>query len=158
MSTLPPPRTIRFYFEWTQCRANVASEDNENDWLLRVWVKTRFLQMVSVERVIEYTKLQSEEDMRRPHEKYQDEELGAYWPEKGGIEFENVFVKYKDVYVLKDLTFNILPGQKVEFCWDAPWTEIKTFRSVLLDVLVLENQHWFECSSVSRNTVLEESL
>uniref|UniRef100_A0A1I7UQC4 Channel conductance-controlling ATPase n=1 Tax=Caenorhabditis tropicalis TaxID=1561998 RepID=A0A1I7UQC4_9PELO len=69
--------------------------------------------MVSVERMLEYTKLKSEEDMRRPHDKYLDDVLQKSWPSKGQIEFENVRVKYGDIYVLNNLNFVILQGQKI---------------------------------------------
>ncbi|CAL2049862.1 unnamed protein product [Caenorhabditis brenneri] len=69
--------------------------------------------MVSVERILEYTELESEEDMRRPHDKYLDEHLENSWPSRGQIEFEDVRVKYGDNYVLNNLNFVILQGQKI---------------------------------------------
>ncbi|CAI2356957.1 unnamed protein product [Caenorhabditis sp. 36 PRJEB53466] len=69
--------------------------------------------MVSVERVLEYTVLKSEESMRRPHEPYLDDDLGQSWPAKGDIEFDNVSVKYGETKVLKNVTCVILGGQKV---------------------------------------------
>ncbi|KAF1747740.1 hypothetical protein GCK72_024206 [Caenorhabditis remanei] len=69
--------------------------------------------MVSIERILEYTELKSEEEMRRPHDKYLDDVLEKSWPSKGQIEFENVRVKYGDTYVLNNLNFVIFQGQKI---------------------------------------------
>lgn len=71
--------------------------------------------MVSVERVLEYTKLKSEEEARRPHDAYLDKQLLNSWPTKGEIEFENVSVNYGETKVLKNLSFVVLGGQKVSY-------------------------------------------
>lgn len=68
--------------------------------------------MVSIERILEYTELKAEEDMRRPHDEYLDNAL-TEWPSKGEIEFENVCVKYGETYVLNKINFTILQGQKI---------------------------------------------
>ncbi|CAO4385214.1 unnamed protein product [Caenorhabditis nigoni] len=69
--------------------------------------------MVSIERILEYTELKSEEDLRRPHDTYLDDSLKNAWPTKGQIEFEDVRVKYGETYVLNNLNFVILEGQKI---------------------------------------------
>ncbi|ULT81994.1 hypothetical protein L3Y34_011748 [Caenorhabditis briggsae] len=69
--------------------------------------------MVSIERILEYTELKSEEDLRRPHDTYLDDSLKNAWPTKGQIEFEDVRVKYGETYVLNNLSFVILEGQKI---------------------------------------------
>lgn len=37
------------------------------------------------------------------------------WPESGRVEFENVFLKYRPTteYILKDLSFEVKPGEKI---------------------------------------------
>ncbi|CAK1599799.1 unnamed protein product [Parnassius mnemosyne] len=67
-------------------------------------------QMTSVERVLEYSKLQMEENMETgPTTTPQD------WPSEGRLEFDNVCMKYgpEDPYVLKNLTFVLESGWKV---------------------------------------------
>ncbi|KAJ2805337.1 hypothetical protein H4R20_002130, partial [Coemansia guatemalensis] len=66
--------------------------------------------MTHLERIIEYTELPSEAaniiDDRRPDDS---------WPEQGMVEFRNYSTRYRDGLdlVLKDLSFRVLPRQKV---------------------------------------------
>ncbi|XP_068628827.1 ATP-binding cassette sub-family C member 4-like [Battus philenor] len=67
-------------------------------------------QMTSVERVLEYSRLPSEENMEEgPINPPKD------WPSKGAVKFENVSMKYDDdgPFVLRDLNFEIESGWKV---------------------------------------------
>ena len=66
-------------------------------------------QMVSVERVHEYTSIPSETD------KYYQSDSIADWPKSGDITFKNVYMKYRPdlPYVLYDLSFEIKAGEKV---------------------------------------------
>lgn len=68
------------------------------------------LQMTSVERIKQYTKLDPEEDTNK---KYRP--IPENWPLNGGIELKNVSFSYDKSLpdVLKSLTVNILPGEKV---------------------------------------------
>ena len=63
--------------------------------------------MTSVERVIEYTKLDSE--------KSGDLIADSTWPQHGLISTKDVHMKYADnlPYVLQSLSFEILPREKV---------------------------------------------
>ncbi|KAJ8954552.1 hypothetical protein NQ318_000786, partial [Aromia moschata] len=64
--------------------------------------------MTSVERIQEYTEIVAEKD-----EKVVDPP--RFWPEKGGIRFDNVCLRYSvDLpYVLKNLAFNINAREKI---------------------------------------------
>ncbi|XP_066999504.1 ATP-binding cassette sub-family C member 4 [Anabrus simplex] len=68
-------------------------------------------QMTSVERVLEYTKIDKEADLEsKPEMKPIDT-----WPSKGAIQFDHMFLSYteNDPPVLKDLNFKIEPNHKV---------------------------------------------
>lgn len=67
--------------------------------------------MVAVERVEEYTKLDSEGDRKTST----DNDLPPDWPSKGRIEFSNAKLRYRDglPLVLKGLNISIPPGSKV---------------------------------------------
>lgn len=68
-------------------------------------------QMTSVERVLEYSSLESEP----PLESQPDKKPKETWPEHGKIEFSKVYLRYSanEPWVLKNLNFTILPLQKV---------------------------------------------
>lgn len=68
-------------------------------------------QMTSVERVLEYTKVEKETDL----ETHPTQKPSSDWPAKGMIEFDHMDLKYSpaDPPVLKDLNFRIKPAQKV---------------------------------------------
>ncbi|EGI58008.1 Putative multidrug resistance-associated protein lethal(2)03659 [Acromyrmex echinatior] len=68
-------------------------------------------QMTSVERILEYSKVDSEP----PLESIPDKKPKSEWPQEGKIEFKNVFLRYAPLEppVLKDLTFVIFPREKI---------------------------------------------
>ncbi|XP_044009489.1 probable multidrug resistance-associated protein lethal(2)03659 [Aphidius gifuensis] len=68
-------------------------------------------QMTSVERVYEYTILESES----PLESLPGEELPPDWPTEGKIEFKNVYLSYgpDEAPVLKNLSFTINEREKI---------------------------------------------
>ncbi|KAL0104937.1 hypothetical protein PUN28_016527 [Cardiocondyla obscurior] len=68
-------------------------------------------QMTSVERILEYSKVDSEP----PLESTPDKKPKSEWPENGKIEFKNVFLRYAPLEppVLKNLNFVIFPREKV---------------------------------------------
>lgn len=67
-------------------------------------------QMTSTERVLEYSKLQPEAELRIPG-KVEDEN----WPSKGNIVFKNVSLRYSrdSEPVLREITFKVRAGEKV---------------------------------------------
>ena len=69
------------------------------------------LKMVSVERVLEFSKL----PLEAPLESEDKKKLPADWPQQGCIFVENANLKYSDdsPVILKDLSFNIKPKEKV---------------------------------------------
>lgn len=76
-------------------------------WGMRQWSELEN-QMTSVERVLEYTKLESE-PVR------EEKPLPLNWPERGHIQFKDVKLRYSenDPYVLKSLSFKVLPKEKI---------------------------------------------
>ncbi|CAG9863581.1 unnamed protein product [Phyllotreta striolata] len=68
-------------------------------------------QMTSVERILEYNNIEKEGQL----ESDPDKKPPASWPEKGKLEFRQLFLKYfpQDPFVLKDLTFLIQPKEKI---------------------------------------------
>lgn len=76
-------------------------------WGMRQWSELEN-QMTSVERIVEYTKLENEPERK-------EVQLPLNWPEKGCIEFKNVKLKYNesDPHVLKGLSFVIKPKEKI---------------------------------------------
>ncbi|XP_033334914.2 ATP-binding cassette sub-family C member 4 isoform X1 [Megalopta genalis] len=68
-------------------------------------------QMTSVERVLEYSKVDSEP----PLESTPDKEPKDSWPEEGKIEFKNLHLRYDPAEepVLKNLNFVIYPQEKI---------------------------------------------
>ena len=69
--------------------------------------------LVSVERIAEYTELDSEREWTR--EVNQNPEIPDGWPRRGEIEFVNYSVRYREGLdlVLKDLNLKIEAGEKV---------------------------------------------
>lgn len=67
--------------------------------------------VVSVERVVEYTHLQSEGKVTIPQNKMDD-----LWPLEGRVEFRNYSASYRPQLelALKNLTFHIKPMEKVK--------------------------------------------
>lgn len=88
----------------TQCITLIGSLQ----WGMRQWSELEN-QMTSVERILEYTRLDSE-----PERKHADN-LPKDWPANGKIEFQNVSLKYNenDPYVLKSLNFTVQSKEKV---------------------------------------------
>lgn len=76
-------------------------------WGMRQWSELEN-QMTSVERVIEYTQLESEPNR-------EEKALPIDWPQHGHIEFKNVKLRYNesDPYVLKGISFKIQPNEKI---------------------------------------------
>uniref|UniRef100_A0A0U9HSG5 Putative ABCC protein n=1 Tax=Chrysomela populi TaxID=154003 RepID=A0A0U9HSG5_CHRPP len=77
-------------------------------WGMRQWTELEN-NMTSVERVLEYTKLESEPERKL------EKPLPVNWGEKGQIEFKDVKLRYSDSdpYVLKDLNFLVQPQEKI---------------------------------------------
>lgn len=69
-------------------------------------------QMTSVERVIQYTKL----DKEGPFESDATKKPHRDWPQNGAVSFENLSLRYSPTEppVLKNLNFQIKPGEKVK--------------------------------------------
>ncbi|XP_074648822.1 multidrug resistance-associated protein 1-like isoform X2 [Tubulanus polymorphus] len=65
---------------------------------------------VSVERIIEYTRIRSEADWVKPYRRTPDS-----WPEQGRVEFKDYSVRYRPGLdlVLKDVNAIVEPGEKV---------------------------------------------
>nr|CAD7423625.1 unnamed protein product [Timema monikensis] len=68
-------------------------------------------QMTSVERVLEYTKVEHEPAF----DSTEDKKPSKAWPSEGNISFNSVFLRYDkhEKPVLKNLNFNILSSEKV---------------------------------------------
>lgn len=68
--------------------------------------------MVSVERVLEYGRLPSEDKLDKPGV---DENLPEGWPKRGHIEFNKVSLRYSPdtPYVLQNVTIDVKPGEKI---------------------------------------------
>ncbi|XP_060535204.1 probable multidrug resistance-associated protein lethal(2)03659 isoform X2 [Cylas formicarius] len=77
-------------------------------WGMRQWSELEN-QMTSLERVLEYTKLESEP------ERSEETSIPADWPQHGAVQFKCVRLRYseKDPYVLKGLNFVVRPQEKV---------------------------------------------
>lgn len=77
------------------------------------------LQMVSVERVIAYSKLEPEAPLETLPS---GEKLPEEWPQHGGIRVQQMNFRYaKDTpYILKDISVDIKPGEKVGYVHAEP--------------------------------------
>ncbi|ODM98987.1 Multidrug resistance-associated protein 4 [Orchesella cincta] len=76
-------------------------------WGMRQSAETENL-MTSVERTIEYTKIEPEEDPNEPPPPAPDN-----WPKGGQIEFKELSLAYGTKKVLDNLNFVIKPGEKI---------------------------------------------
>lgn len=78
-------------------------------WGMRQWSELEN-HMTSMERLLEYTRIESEPGQEKPAEN-----ISKDWPEYGKIEFRQVSLRYNinDPYVLKNLTFTIHPKEKI---------------------------------------------
>lgn len=70
-------------------------------------------QLTSVERILQYTKL----DKEGPFESLPAKKPHRDWPQNGAIEFKNVTLRYipEEAPVLKNLNISIKAGEKVSF-------------------------------------------
>lgn len=68
-------------------------------------------QMTSVERILEYSKVENEP----PLESAPDKKPKSEWPQEGKVEFKNVFLRYAPLEppVLRNLNFVIFPREKI---------------------------------------------
>lgn len=78
-------------------------------WGMRQWSELEN-QMTSVERLLEYTKVESE-----PERKLPPANVSKNWPEYGKIEFYQVSLRYNNIdsYVLKNINIVIHPKEKI---------------------------------------------
>lgn len=88
----------------TQCMGLIGSLQ----WGMRQWSELEN-QMTSVERILEYTKVESEPN-REPAKLPSPD-----WPQLGRVEFRNVSLRYNpsEPYVLKNLNFTVQPREKI---------------------------------------------
>ncbi|CAF1669342.1 unnamed protein product, partial [Didymodactylos carnosus] len=79
------------------------------NWLVRMAsdIETN---IVSVERVNEYSQLESEAPWEKP-----DVKPPPHWPTQGGIQFIDLSTRYRGGLdlVLKNITIDVQPGEKV---------------------------------------------
>tara|TARA_B110000285_G_scaffold201044_1_gene235368 strand:- start:625 stop:897 length:273 start_codon:yes stop_codon:yes gene_type:complete len=68
--------------------------------------------MTCSQRIVDYTRLESEDDLQKPGDQ---KHLEANWPSKGEMCFENVSMKYRPQMdpSMIDVSMNIQPGMKV---------------------------------------------
>ncbi|OXA58099.1 Multidrug resistance-associated protein 4 [Folsomia candida] len=76
-------------------------------WAIRQSAETTN-HMASTERILEYISLSPEAPLELPEHKPPSD-----WPLNGEIKFNNVFLKYEDNFVLKNLNFDIHPQEKI---------------------------------------------
>ncbi|KAJ1666298.1 hypothetical protein EV178_002409 [Coemansia sp. RSA 1646] len=79
------------------------------NWSVRSYTEVEN-SMIQLERVVEYARLPSEAP-----EVIEDNRPNESWPEQGMVEFKNYSTRYREGLdlVLKDLTFRVMPNQKV---------------------------------------------
>ena len=89
------------------------------------------LQMVSVERVIDYTHLPSEAELQN------DTPLNSEWPKHGAITARNASFKYAEnqEHVLKEITFDVKPEEKVDI---KAFSQTKIFCSIFF-IYIFDN-------------------
>lgn len=77
-------------------------------WGMRQWTELEN-NMTSVERILEYTRLETEPERK------ENVALPTNWPERGLIEFNDVYLRYSSTepHVLKGLNFIIQPKEKI---------------------------------------------
>lgn len=80
-------------------------------WCVRLTVDIE-TQMVSVERILEYGRLESE---AAPVVASADGQLAPHWPSRGAIRFSRVCLRYSPdlPLVLKDVSFDVQPREKI---------------------------------------------
>uniref|UniRef100_A0A1Y1N6S3 Uncharacterized protein n=2 Tax=Photinus pyralis TaxID=7054 RepID=A0A1Y1N6S3_PHOPY len=76
-------------------------------WGMRQWSDLEN-QMTSVERVLEYSRIEKEEERT-------DTIPPSTWPEKGSISFESVSLRYSETepYILNNITFDVRATEKI---------------------------------------------
>lgn len=79
------------------------------NWIVRMTVEVE-TNIVSVERMLEYSSLSSEAPLIIENNRPQ-----PHWPDRGGIEFKNYSSRYRPELplVLKNISLDIKPGEKV---------------------------------------------
>ena len=72
---------------------------------------------VALERIFEYTKLNSEGEWKRNSHNYENKDI-QQWPSQGQIEFKNYQTKYREGLpnVLKGLTLKVDSHEKIGIC------------------------------------------
>ncbi|KAA0203072.1 hypothetical protein HAZT_HAZT007988 [Hyalella azteca] len=103
-------------------------------------------QMTSVERVLEFSKLEPE----APLTTEEDKKLDPQWPRSGSIEFIDVSLKYDEAKppVLKKLNFAVSSGEKVTFPAHVYATAISAPLSNVSSFPPLLNYHYTCCFNV----------
>ncbi|GFS09919.1 multidrug resistance-associated protein 1 [Elysia marginata] len=79
------------------------------NWLVRMTSDLE-TQIVSVERIVEYTQIESEADWDNPVVK-----SSPGWPKQGGIKMDKLCLRYREGLdlVLRHISFEVQPGEKV---------------------------------------------
>ena len=79
--------------------------------------------MISVERLLSYGKLESEAPLDTPPGV---ESPPPFWPDQGAVHFHKMKYRYsKDTpYVLRGITFDIRPAEKVHTCLHILYTTV----------------------------------
>nr|XP_023024491.1 probable multidrug resistance-associated protein lethal(2)03659 isoform X1 [Leptinotarsa decemlineata] len=110
-STMVTAVIIKFLFFATDVSAGdvglaltqVAMLGGSVQWGLRQWTELE-TQLTSLERVLEYTEITPEKE---------GGEVLDDWPSKGSVEYEDVSLAYNNETVLKNLSFEVEPKQRV---------------------------------------------
>jgi len=92
------------------------------NWIVRQTVEVE-TNIVSVERVLEYSRLPSEApEIVRNHRP------DSKWPSRGGVSFNNYSTRYRDglPLVLKNITFQVKPREKVGSTPSPPFQWVRT--------------------------------
>ncbi|MBW0487072.1 hypothetical protein O181_026787 [Austropuccinia psidii MF-1] len=91
----------------------VLSITQSLNWLVRSATEVE-TNIVSCERVIEYTKLKQEATF----ETDEHHKPGPNWPDKGAVDYEDYQCKYRDELdlVLKGVNFKVKPQEKIGIC------------------------------------------
>ena len=108
-------KRIRMY---TYCASRMYLYMHVSRYLL-----SSLLQMVSVERVVAYSKLEPEAPLETPPGRERPPEA---WPQSGTICVQNMNFRYAEdaPCILKDISIDIKPGEKVHS------TRLPTFKSL----------------------------
>ncbi|KAG0238515.1 Multidrug resistance-associated protein 1 [Actinomortierella wolfii] len=123
-------------------------------WLVRSYCDLQN-QMVSVERIDEYQRLNSE----APHVLDSDKDLPKDWPSKGHIEFKNYSTRYRQGLdlVVKNISIEVQPGEKVGIVGRTGAGK-SSLTLALFRIIEAANSHWAKAShngSLSDSTPAE---